>query len=373
MHAIRATWRAKLGCIVLGFSLSACGSREAPSELDVERNPQGRAQAVLLRHAIPSRSAPHELLRVFVIPQTATDTALPPLVGFYTFVGEDLRFEPRFGFHPEQRYRASTEAGIDLVFAGSEDELISKPTRIVASYPTASEWPENILRIYLHFSAPMSIGNAAKYVHWLDASGTTQDDSFLELDQELWDPSGTRLTLLFDPSRVKRGLVPHEDLGRALQADQHYLLEVDAAWPDAQGMPLGHGLRREIRAVGEDLSSPLVAAWDLNVPPAGTREPLIITWNESLDAALLLECFEIESAGGLETRGEFKLGTEERSLRFVPAAPWKAEEHVLQVDARLEDVCGNRLNAAFEVDASAPAAPPMPNTHERRFVPQVRR
>ena len=55
---------------------------------------------------------------------------------------------------------------------------------------------------------------------------------------ELWDPSQTRLTVLFDPARIKRGLVPNAQLGLPLRAGRRYRLEIDSAWPDAQGVAL---------------------------------------------------------------------------------------------------------------------------------------
>jgi hypothetical protein len=50
----------------------------------------------------------------------------------------------------------------------------------------------------------MSRGEAYRRVHLLDATGRPINLAFLEIEQELWDPEGRRLTLLFDPGRVKR-------------------------------------------------------------------------------------------------------------------------------------------------------------------------
>ncbi len=40
-------------------------------------------------------------------------------------------------------------------------------------------------------------------------------DPFVEIEQELWDASGKRLTVLFDPGQVKRGLRRHNKSGPA--------------------------------------------------------------------------------------------------------------------------------------------------------------
>ena len=73
-------------------------------------------------------------------------------------------------------------------------------------YPSADRLPENQLKFYLHFSAPMSQGDCYRHIKLLDARGKAVDLPFLELDQELWDPTGTRFTLFFDPWRIKRAI-----------------------------------------------------------------------------------------------------------------------------------------------------------------------
>jgi hypothetical protein len=65
------------------------------------------------------------------------------------------------------------------------------------------------------------------------------------------------------------------------------------------------------------------------------------------------------------------VGGGERVLTFAPKERWKKGEYRLEVDARLEDVCGNRVGEAFEVEIVDPAAPaPEMKTFDRIF--QVR-
>src|SRR4029077_16843257 len=96
------------------------------------------------------------------------------------------------------------------------ESAAGKPTEVTHVYPTATALPENQLKFYIHFSAPMGRGEAYEHVHLLDAKGRRDDLPFLELAEELWDASGKRLTLLIDPGRIKRGLKPREDLGPVL-------------------------------------------------------------------------------------------------------------------------------------------------------------
>src|SRR5262249_27975304 len=111
-------------------------------------------------------------------------------------------------------------------------------------YPTRNKLPENQLKFYLHFSAPMSQGDSYRHVHLMDAAGKEVKFPFLELEQELWDPSGTRFTLFLDPGRIKRGLKPREELGPALEDGKNYTLLIDRDWPDARGNPLKETFRK---------------------------------------------------------------------------------------------------------------------------------
>ncbi|MEC7599665.1 MAG: hypothetical protein VX936_14865, partial [Planctomycetota bacterium] len=80
-----------------------------------------------------------------------------------------------------------------LQLAPKEQE---KPTQLVGVFPSDTAIPENLLRCYLLFDAPMSRGYATKSVRLLDSDGREVDLPFLELEDELWNGSLTRLTLL---------------------------------------------------------------------------------------------------------------------------------------------------------------------------------
>jgi hypothetical protein len=171
---------------------------------------------------------------------------LPPMLGKYAVTHETVRFQPRFPLERGVEYRAvfrpppasgtSDFPRIERTFVLPATSL--PPTRVVAIYPSSRELPENLLRFYLKFSAPMSQGKSYGYVRLRDETGSEIARPFLELPQELWSPDGTRLTLLFEPGRVKRGLVPRAEEGSILTAGRSYTLTIDANWPDAEGRPL---------------------------------------------------------------------------------------------------------------------------------------
>ena len=144
-------------------------------------------------------------------------------------------------------------------------------TVVESVYPSAEILPENLLRFYLQFSAPMSRGEAYTHIRLLDAAGRAVADPFLELNEELWSGDGRRFTLLFDPGRIKRGLKPREEVGPVLEAGKSYTLVIDRQWPDAQGNPLA---RRVSQVVPGRPARPGVAvAAGLENPGPRRRNP----------------------------------------------------------------------------------------------------
>src|SRR5262249_16285899 len=129
----------------------------------------------------------------------------------------------------------------------------ASPTTVIQQiYPTANKLPENQFRFYIHFSAPMSRGEAYQHIQLLTAAGKPVEQAFLELNEELWDPEMRRLTLLFHPGRVKKGLQPREELGPILEEGKSYTLVIDSKWTDAKGNPLKESFRKAFKVTAAE-------------------------------------------------------------------------------------------------------------------------
>ncbi len=147
-------------------------------------------------------------------------------------------------------------------------------TTVLEVYPTSPVLPENLLRIYIHFSAPMSRGEVYRHVALFDATSNRRVDTpFLELDEELCSNDGMRFTLLFDPGRIKRGLRPREEAGPILESGKSYTLVIDRDWRDAQGTPLASEFRKSFRAGPPDDVSPDPRLWKVRTPGARHARP----------------------------------------------------------------------------------------------------
>jgi hypothetical protein len=299
-------------------------------------------------HATPADYP--QLLVVYVEPRAE---GAPPLLGRYEVAGGELVFHPRFPLVPGVRYRAvfhrPEEPAVEKVF--EIPALPKSPTvEVTAIYPTAQELPENTLKFYIYFSAPMSRGEAYRHIHLLDELGRPQELPFLELTEELWDPAGQRFTLLFSPGRIKRGLEPNREMGPPLVAGKHYTLLVDADWPDAHGQPLGHEFRRSFQAAAAERRPVDLKTWQVAGPAAGGRQPLQVVFPRPMDRALLNHMIDVVDASGKNLQGVVTVDNNERSWQFTPAASWRPGVYQLRVDTALEDIAGNKVDQPFDVD-----------------------
>ena len=144
-------------------------------------------------------------------------------------------------------------------------------------------------------------------------------------------------------------------MGRPLAAGQTYALEIDAGWRDAEGQPLVAPFRREFRVGPSPQEHALDPGdWRLEVP--GRRHPRSSggrSFPQPLDYGLLHRALQVATADGRPLAGEIRVEREETRWLFTPRTPWQPGEHQLVAAATLEDVAGNRIGRAFEVDESS--------------------
>jgi hypothetical protein len=165
--------------------------------------------------------------------------------------------------------------------------------------------------------------------------------------------------VFFDPGRVKRGILPNRQKGRALEEGQRYTIEVDAKWPDGAGRPLVSTFRHAFRA-GPAVEKPLtVADWRIEAPEAGGRNPLVVTFAWPIDHGLAQRAIALVGPTGHAVAGRSDLASGDLRWLFTPSEAWAPGEYRLTALPILEDPAGNQIGRAFEVDMTrAPAASP---------------
>jgi hypothetical protein len=284
-----------------------------------------------------SREAWSAILKVAVgIDQPAAD-------GQYSIENNVVRFTPMFPLDKGRQYHVTfTAPGAAPITAtvGLPPPDTTPTTSVTEVYPTADVIPANQLRVYIQFSAPMGARGALDFVHLFDESGQEVKDPFLPLDVEFWNEDRTIYTAFFDPAR---------EVGRSLTEGKTYTLVCDASWLDGKGLPLKQSFKRTF-TVGPPDDKPLdPKAWKIEPPSADSITPLVVTFPEPLDHGLLLRALAVRSGAKL-LDGQVVVSNHEQTWSFTPTDPWKAGAYNLVLSTILEDLAGNRIGRAFDVD-----------------------
>ena len=328
----------------------------------------GRDIATLSRANL-SREAWSSLLRV-TVKGDGSSGAATPVAGSYAIVNHHVRFTPMFPLDPGREYEVVFDPAAVPAAALGElprvSTVVSTPpapptpeTRVAAIYPSGPAVPSNLLRMYIEFTGPMGTRGGQDYISIADANGGDIPGALLPLDTDLWTGDRTRFTVLFDPGRVKRGILPNRAMGRPLRPGMTFTIAVARDWPDAHGKPLASAFRKEYK-VGPPVERALATSeWRVAAPAAGSRDPLAVTFRAPMDRGLAQRALTVVR-GGAAIAGEVRVGAAETEWRFTPNEPWAAGDHAISVEPILEDVSGNRIGTAFET-LTPNTAPPGPS------------
>ena len=357
--------RSTLPSLVLSFLYALCGlsftnaepgsavrlqwvkSSDSESTLRVEVS--GLNEAAL---APREQAEWRDLLAAYVGADPEKD-GTPPMAGMYRVESGVLVFDPQFPPAPGATYTAVLRTGVApprVVRFTAAERPAASPTVVSHVYPTADRVPENLLKFYVHFSAPMSRGHVHDHVRLLDSAGKEIELPFLELDEELWDPEMTRLTLFIDPGRIKRGVRPLEEVGPALEAGKRFTLAIDPGWPDARGKALKEQFRKPFEVGPPDRDPPDPGRWEIRVPKAESRGPVVVGFGEPMDHALARRLVRVVDHFGKPVAGVVEMEAAEHRWTFTPDVPWERGDYSLVAQPTLEDLAGNNIGKPFEVD-----------------------
>ena len=217
-------------------------------------------------------------------------------------------------------------------------QTVAAPRVPVAVQPSGPEVPANLLRISLVFAQAVNEPVLPR-LELREANGNVIDKPFLE--QELWSPSGKILTVLLHPGRVKSGLIAHDMIGPVLHADRLVMLMLD-----------GQEIKRW-KVGADDNDGPHPPDWNVGSVLAGTREPLVVELDASIDGRDV-DYLAVMSSNNRRIQGRARLDVGEKRWTFTPDAPWAESRHTLAIFGNLEDSSGNRMNGHFESPGTAP-------------------
>lgn len=326
------------------LALSACQQQEESIEL-VWNDQQATAISIpwhFVKNTSPGDKAPS----IKVVLANGNNKAI---LGSFSTGNSSLLFEPLIPLTSGLTYHILKNDQLigQVIVPFNPNE---KAPELVAIYPLLDTLPENLLKLYVHFSKPMRSGESLQFIHLLGEKGDTLRNVFLNLQPELWDTTSTVLTLWLDPGRIKRGLTLNRALGNPLKMGETYHLLISSTWKGQNGLKLAQAYRKTFVAGKRDEQAPDLKQWQLQVPRSSTTTPLEIKTRETLDHYLLSESIGIVDQNNSLIKGTISLDKKDQQVLFVPTQPWKAQRYRLQVDARLEDLAGNNLNRVFDRD-----------------------
>ncbi|MEM7214123.1 MAG: Ig-like domain-containing protein [Pseudomonadota bacterium] len=307
------------------------------------------AEEILVIHGLsPSEQsellAKPDFLRLQIAGQSSARSMLMKLAGAEDAVHVHPRFSLRHGKQYVLAISLPDREGFETKLLVADD--IRKPPRLVKFEPSHAVIPANILRLYLMFSEPIARGQAGKFVTLHHSDGTIVQSPFLNLSTELWDQSQKRLTLLFDPGRMKEGVGPNVSAGPPLEPGESYRLVVSGDLESAAGEPVGQDVAVSLR-IGHAKNDPInPQEWEIQMPKAGSKEPVSIAFDRIIDTAAARRMLKLVGPDGYRVPGG--IHTDGGGWSIFPPAIWKAGLYTLEIDPELEDVSGNNLRTAFD-------------------------
>ena len=240
---------------------------------------------------------------------------------------------------------------LSLTATADASNCPAQASQQIEIYPTAEVLPANLLRMYVYFPRPMGIEEGLGNVHLLNDKGVAIEGAFLSNRIDLWSADRQRLTVLFDPGRVKTGLAAHDQLGRALTVDQSYTLLVSGDAMDAEGCAIGADARHRFSVEAPDTKAPAPSQWTVTPPAASTRQALEIDLGSPHDHVSLAYRIRVLDSDGAILPGKISLGAGEKTWNYVPRAPWLSASYSVVIASNLEDLAGNRPGRPFDRSA----------------------
>lgn len=360
---------AVFGLLVVGCPLSEYGGAEQPllrlvGDCDVPRTVvfgpiAGQEPAESVQRAIQVWTGD-----MVFDENCQSPTSQPAVLGTVASTEFGFEYRPRFPFAPGMTYTAcamseASKAGVNagravvLSFRIPRCEHQGSVPSITTVWPQTQSVPENLLRLYVHFSEPMTQKAVLSHVSLLRRDGSEIVDAFVDIPNGLWDRDSKRLTLFLHPGRIKRGVGPHEKMGTVLTAGDGYLLRIDGAVQSQGGVPLGEAFHRKIEVGPADRISPDPSEWALVAPdsPNGT---VSIDFGESLDRGLLARFADVFDALGMPIEGVATASTAGDTWSFQPDRPWRPGNYRVRTRGPIEDLAGNTPQSLFDVSTSQP-------------------
>lgn len=335
----------KFEFLLLCFLISILGAKSAEGLFLPSR--QDGVLRLELSNTSDSLKEPFEYLSVFVSNEVNEYALVNRIQGRYTKEGNSLIFEPYFPFDIGFSYVVRAKLADDAEIAFVPFQIGSKQkvdqAKVVSIHPLADFLPENLLRFYIYFKTPMRQEEALQHIKLIDDAGKVDDHAFMKFKEELWSNDGRRLTVLFDPGRIKRGVGANSQNGPSLETGRSYQLRVSGDWEDVYGQKLQQNSVKQINIVKAYRQKMDLNNWSLEKPSLNSLDVVTLRFDRIIDHAIVQSAINIVDEQGAFINGYWEIPDSQRLIYFVPKTPWKKGKYRIEFDTLLEDISGNNL------------------------------
>ena len=336
--------------LIISFLLVSCNSdKNAVNYISIQWKETQATSLVIPREFV--QDIPDDSISELLFIHLIKEGDRPAVLGDFQLSENRIVFTPLIPMTRGLKYEVllrNNSLGVVQIPVAETDV---KP-EVLAVFPSQDTLPENLLKIYIKFSAPMQEDQAMQHLSLIRNETDTISSAFLSLQQELWNKERTILTVWLHPGRIKRELQPNKNLGAPLQSGGFYRIIISPEWKDINGASLRQLHSKKFTVASRDSLSPDTQKWTLDLPVGGSKNALELKFDEPLIYTLIQESIEIYDQEQKQVDGTLEVLPEETGVAFIPTFNWKKGSYYIRIQSRLEDLAGNNLNRAFDRDIS---------------------
>jgi len=115
-------------------------------------------------------------------------------------------------------------------------------------------------------------------------------------------------------------------------------------------VPLKATYRKQFKVSAPDRTPLDPKTWQVKAPAAGTATALTVAFPKAMDHALAQRLIWVTGPDKQRVAGNVTLQNQEQRWLFTPEKAWSPGTYQLQALTTIEDLAGNNIGKAFEVD-----------------------